>query len=134
MWEEKFEMRFSRSSINKITLLTSIINRDKQPNKPISFDFLLFLRLRSFVRQICSTSWNSKQKQTDLYINDPGLYPVIYLTSLSSPRGELVCQQCSAILHAETKKYSLIYRLPDRNCIRVIARYNVVELDFADKF
>lgn len=71
---------------NKITLLTSIIYRDKQPNKPISFDFPLFLRLRPFVRQIRSTSWNSKQKQTDLYINDPGLYPVILNKPLVAER------------------------------------------------
>lgn len=35
-----------------LSLLTSIIHRDKQPNKPISFDFLLFLRLRSFDKYV----------------------------------------------------------------------------------
>lgn len=46
-----------------LSLLTSIIHRDKQPNKPISFDFLLFLRLRSFDKYVRQVGIRSRSKQ-----------------------------------------------------------------------
>lgn len=46
-----------------LSLLTSIIHRDKQPNKPISFDFLLFFRLRSFDKYVRQVGIRSRSKQ-----------------------------------------------------------------------